>query len=277
MPSVDFNLQLIFMILLVFLTYYMVIEFKLVGTIFVIVFYISGFISIAMITKFSEYQYNAVLAFQISIVVSVIYLYRYVKKVAMSKNDLFIKSIMDDVTEIYNKRYYNIKINEVFELAKRDNRKFAVMLIDLDKFKNINDTYGHLFGDEVLKAFANETRSRIRYNDIMCRFGGDEFVLIINDFTEHTYKLISERIKESVDVLNERYQEKLKGSFTVSAGLAIFPHDASELDMLLHDADQAMYKAKESDYTCFVEFGHMDEFVESINDFSDDGLETLEE
>lgn len=254
LPNLDFNIQLIFMILLIFLTYYMVIEFMMAGLILVCLIYFSGFISVAIITKFTEYHTNAVMAFQLSIVISVIYLYIYVKKVDTSQKKLYSNSVIDDVTGIYNKRYYNIKINEEFEIAKEQNQNFALMLIDLDRFKLINDTHGHLFGDEILRSFASLVKSKIRVNDIFCRFGGDEFVLLISDYNEKNFEIISTRIAEAISCLNKRYDKELNGAFTASIGLSVFPEDTSCLDEMLNCADQAMYKAKLHNETQFVKY-----------------------
>ncbi len=258
LKTVDFNVKLIFMILLVFLTYYMVIRFRKPGTIYVLFMSLSGFISILSVTNFNEYHFNAVLAFQIAIVISILYLYIYVAKVEASRSELYQHSIIDDVTEIYNKRYFNLKVIEEYERAKRQNQRFSVLMMDLNKFKSINDTHGHLFGDEILKYFANEVKNKVRTGDAFCRFGGDEFVMLISNYSEESFQLIGKRIEESIDHINSKYHDELKGSFSVSVGLAVYPDDTTSLDDILYCADMAMYEAKLTDKTSFKKYSNLE-------------------
>jgi len=253
----DFNIQLIFMIFLIFLTYYMVIEFKIIGVYFVTLIYSCGIISIAITESFKQYHLNAVMAFQLSIIISIFYLYSHVKKVEVAREKMYNAAIIDELTGIYNKRYFNIKINEQYESAKRNRTKFSIIIIDLDRFKFINDFHGHLFGDEILKSFAKEVSNKIRLNDTFFRFGGDEFIILTNCADEMSFQIFKNRIQLSVDTLNKKYPEELQNPFSVSVGMAIFPDDAPTINKLVMRADQAMYKAKTFNNTSFIQYKYI--------------------
>lgn len=247
--NLNFNYKLCFMILLIFLTYYMVIEFKRVGTIFVCLIYAIGVVAVGIITRFTEYHTNAVIAFQISIIISVLYLYSYVRKNDIAQKKLYFNSIMDDVTQIYNKRYFNIKLIEEYEQAIINKYEFAIMIIDIDSFKSVNDSFGHAFGDKLLKVLANEIVTCIREEDIFFRYGGDEFVMLISKYTDESLETISGRIKLSIDAVNRKFIKKLNNSLSVSVGLAVFPDDSLDIQELFSLADKAMYEAKKYNET----------------------------
>lgn len=242
--GIDFNLKLLSMILLIFVTYYMVIEYKKMGAIFVSFFYVIGFVVVAIITKFDDYHTNAVMAFQIATLISIYYLYDYVRKNEIANKRLYENSICDDLTNIYNQRYYRIKADEVMARAKRYDLKFAVVLLDVDHFKSFNDTYGHLFGDEILKLVAAEVKKSIRTEDTFCRYGGDEFIILISNYSELARERISERIGTSIQRVNEQIYEELKAPVSISLGFGIYPDQARTLDELFRIADKEMYKAK---------------------------------
>jgi diguanylate cyclase (GGDEF)-like protein len=207
----------------------MVIEFKMVGTVFVCIVYAIGFVVIGIITKFTEYHTNAVMAFQISIIISVVYLHSYVTKNDIAQKKMYINSIMDDVTQTYNKRYFNIKLIEEYDYAIINKDKFAIMVIDIDSFKSVNDRFGHAFGDKLLSAFASEIVSCIREEDIFFRYGGDEFVMLIRKYTDESLGTINDRIKLSIDAVNRKFIKELDNTLSVSIGLAVFPDDSIDI------------------------------------------------
>jgi diguanylate cyclase (GGDEF)-like protein len=122
------------------------------------------------------------------------------------------------------------------------NKKFAIVFLDLDKFKNINDFLGHTVGDKILIEVANWFKENLRGEDKIIRYGGDEFCLILNENDRDKIEKIMRRL-----YLRFLEKEFLKGiALGFSYGIAIFPDDGNNLDMLLSKADQEMYKMKEN-------------------------------
>ncbi|BES64385.1 hypothetical protein SANA_08240 [Gottschalkiaceae bacterium SANA] len=244
--SIDFNIKLICMIALIFLTYYAVIEFKKIGVILVTILYMTGMVAVAIMTRFIDYHTNAVMAFQLSTLISVYYLYAYVNKNEIANKRLYESSILDDMTGIYNKRYYRLKAEEELARASRYGLRFAIILMDVDHFKLINDRYGHLYGDEILKSIAVEVGKGIRTEDTFCRYGGDEYIILISNYCDQSRIRVKERIQNSIKVVNESRNEKNREMMpvSISIGFGVYPEDGTNLDDLFAYADGEMYEAK---------------------------------
>lgn len=153
-------------------------------------------------------------------------------------------SIKDTLTGLYNRRGFFEFINKELSRARRDGSTFGILSMDLDNFKEVNDQFGHLVGDQVLKSFAEILSSTVRDYDMACRLGGDEFVVIVNttlkglDFTQ---KRILVKVMEWIS------SEKITSNLGVSIGSVLWePGRTEDIDALLKVADQAMYKAKMS-------------------------------
>jgi diguanylate cyclase (GGDEF)-like protein len=164
---------------------------------------------------------------------------------SMLHEELNIASITDPLTELYNRRYFNIRLKEEFLKAKREGYPFAIMISDLDNFKKYVDKFGHPLGDIILKELANVVKLSLRATDIICRFGGDEFSYILPFSTSQDAKVVAERVKKNVQNF-----EFLKGyvdeevHLTLSIGIASFPeHGSSEIE-ILSKADNALFMAK---------------------------------
>jgi diguanylate cyclase (GGDEF)-like protein len=127
--------------------------------------------------------------------------------------------------------------------AKRDGFPLSVVMIDLDHFKEINDTYGHHAGDEVLKALGMLLQSRAREVDIPCRYGGEEFVLVLPRMSLEDAQRRVEQWREEFAAIATRHGE-FEIRVTMSAGLAVFPDHSASADGLLQCADSALYRAK---------------------------------
>ena len=164
---------------------------------------------------------------------------RYVEKI----KELTIK---DDVTKLYNSRYLQEALDREISRARRHNRKLSIIFIDIDHFKHVNDTYGHLVGSKVLAEFGELLRNSLREIDIPTRYGGDEYVIILPETDKESAVKVAQRIrkklKEHVFLENEGYQIKITASF----GISTYPDDALEKLDLLRLADNAMYKVKET-------------------------------
>lgn len=129
--------------------------------------------------------------------------------------------------------------------AERNRRKAAVMFLDLDRFKHINDTLGHAVGDRLLQQVAQRLTQCVRKNDTVSRQGGDEFVILLNDIGHADD--VATVVNNIMHSLSQNYQiENYEMSITPSIGIALYPEDGTDIDTLLKNADTAMYHAKEN-------------------------------
>jgi len=153
-------------------------------------------------------------------------------------------SVTDGLTGLYNRRYFYKYLDLEISRAKRYGSSFSLMLFDIDNFKRLNDTYGHQAGDKVLQKLARIFRSVSRETDIVVRYGGEEFVIILPNTSEEEAIALANRILESVQETQIKINATERVSITVSGGVASFPRNASTAKSLLSAADSAMYAAK---------------------------------
>ena len=148
----------------------------------------------------------------------------------------------DALTQMPNRYLFDLKLSEAMSRAKRNSTIFAIFIIDLDDFKSINDTYGHIAGDEVLKAVSKNIKDIIRVDDTLARIGGDEFALIAENFKDENYiEILKKKILEATLYL--QFKDK-KISVSYSIGVSVFPLDGTSKKELLHLADSKMYNVK---------------------------------
>lgn len=154
------------------------------------------------------------------------------------------ESIHDPLTRLYNRRYLHDVLERVTRRAVRAGHELSVIMLDLDHFKRFNDTYGHDAGDAVLRATAELLLKSVRAEDIVCRYGGEEFIVILPlaDFKIACAR--AERIRATVHQLQLLYRGQALGSITVSAGVAGLPQHGVLPEELLQAADAALYRAK---------------------------------
>ncbi|MDD4954514.1 MAG: GGDEF domain-containing protein [Candidatus Omnitrophica bacterium] len=154
-------------------------------------------------------------------------------------------SIYDSLTETYNRRYFVMRFMEEFERAKSFSLKLSALMIDVDNFKKINDTYGHLVGDAVLKEIAKIIKENIREIDSLSRFGGEEFALILPETDKMAAIVVAERIRSKISQqIIKAFDETL--GVTISVGVSNFPQNTLYSDVLMETADKALYQAKNS-------------------------------
>ncbi len=163
-----------------------------------------------------------------------------------NEKKIFYQANYDELTGLANRSNGMSILNRELKLAKRNATMLALMFIDLDGFKKANDTYGHEFGDEVLKEIASRLLACIREVDTLVRIGGDEFIIILpNIRNEQDVKKIAEKIIQAAS-----YKFDLKNKtcdfVSISMGISFFPKDATDAERLLNRADEMMYKVKES-------------------------------
>ena len=163
---------------------------------------------------------------------------------AMRYRHALDQAFKDPLTGAGNRIALNDNLTREMELSKRLNYDLSVLMIDIDHFKRINDGYGHLVGDEVLKAVVTQIKHCIRQTDICFRYGGEEFVVLLNNANIANARLIAERIRMTVSELCIATDKGLL-QVTLSTGLAMQKEDDSSMD-LLKRADNALYQAKQS-------------------------------
>ena len=153
-------------------------------------------------------------------------------------------STVDELTKLYNRRYFIDALDGEFERANRYEMDMALIMLDLDYFKKVNDTYGHPAGDMVLSDVGGILKKHIRRSDLACRYGGEEFAVILPNVSKESIYSAYERFREMVSKQTFKSESKLF-HITVSVGIA-FSNDAESANDLLAHADQALYQAKES-------------------------------
>jgi diguanylate cyclase (GGDEF)-like protein/PAS domain S-box-containing protein len=158
-------------------------------------------------------------------------------------------SYYDDLTELPNRRSFKIKLNQEIERAEKNQLGLAVLFLDLDNFKQINDTLGHEYGDLVLNETAGRLRQCIQDDDLIARLGGDEFTICVtaiekNDIDNIAQKILSKIASKPFQIYDETIH------LSVSIGVSIYPDHAQEASFLLKNADQAMFYAKEQGRNC---------------------------
>ena len=151
----------------------------------------------------------------------------------------------DPLTELKNRREFLEIVKKSIKEAERTNNKLAIMYIDLDHFKSINDSQGHNVGDELLQQFAKRLKSSVRQNDELCRVGGDEFLVLLNNIMN--YEQIEKIAKRMQSIFKAPYIiNKQTLDVTTSIGISVYPEHGSIVRHLISHADQALYRAKES-------------------------------
>jgi diguanylate cyclase (GGDEF)-like protein len=150
----------------------------------------------------------------------------------------------DDLTKLYNRRYFMQLLELEFQRAQRYESRFSFVMIDIDNFKNVNDTCGHLLGDRILYEVAQILRENLRVHDLIGRYGGEEFALLMPETDVRGALVVAERYRKRVeDFIHIEDNKVLR--VTISLGVAGYPHPAiKSVDDLIRLADNALYKAK---------------------------------
>ncbi len=170
--------------------------------------------------------------------------------IAMENARLFAEverlAVTDELTGAYNRRhFFEVAEREILR-ARRGRHPLSLIMLDLDRFKEINDTYGHAAGDEVLRAVAQQCRSSIREIDVLGRYGGEEFVVLLVDLPDGELDRVAERLRRGVEGLSVVTDRGTVSQLTVSLGGASLEADTPDLATLLASADAALYAAKQA-------------------------------
>ncbi|MFA6507412.1 MAG: GGDEF domain-containing protein [Treponemataceae bacterium] len=154
-------------------------------------------------------------------------------------------SVRDVKTGLFNHGFFMVRLHEEVARGKRNGYTFSVIVLDVDKFKTFNDSFGHLAGDRVLESIAETLNKNVRDLDVLARFGGEEFTVLLPETNREQAWTVSERLRESVEQLQIEWPQKLP-RVTISAGVAVFRSEENlEASQLLSRADEALYSSKE--------------------------------
>ncbi len=161
--------------------------------------------------------------------------------------ELRLLASIDPMTKLYNRRYFTKISEHTFDLARRDNKEISTIMIDIDKFKAINDTYGHQVGDEVIIKLADILIEHQRKSDITCRYGGEEFVLLLPNTSITGATTLAQKIKQTIDDTTMVIDTQKQIKFSVSMGVSeVDLKNESDINKALKRADDALYEAKNS-------------------------------
>jgi two-component system cell cycle response regulator len=168
--------------------------------------------------------------------------HRYAMELRESVNNTMAMAVTDELTGLYNRRYFDRHLAVMLGKAHGQERDLALMMLDMDHFKAVNDGHGHDVGDAVLKELAQRLRRSIRGVDLACRFGGEEFVVLMPDTDMRQAEAVAERVRATV--AEKAFEVGPSLSLTVSVGVSLNEEDHDTPETLLKRADIALYRAK---------------------------------
>jgi len=162
------------------------------------------------------------------------------------QNELKLLAATDPMTRLYNRRYFTQTAKYIFDLSKREKQNLSLIMLDIDKFKNVNDTYGHDIGDKVIISLANELIKQHRASDIVCRFGGEEFMILLPNTSLENAKILANKIRVEIENLSIKIDNNII-KFTISLGVSkIDLEKETNIEAGLKRVDEALYDAKNS-------------------------------
>jgi diguanylate cyclase (GGDEF)-like protein len=161
------------------------------------------------------------------------------------RETLRYQSIRDPLTGLFNRRYLEETLARELSRVSRNQNPLSLIMVDIDYFKNFNDSFGHVMGDILLKKLGQLFIHSLREEDIACRYGGDEFIIVLPDTTLDNAKRWAERLRENVKNLNIISSwDAESGIITLSFGIAAYSEKANSIDNLIRIADKALYSSK---------------------------------
>lgn len=195
---------------------------------------------------FATYEIRILKAFlqSASIIYENMLLYHKLVKLYRIKEQ---EAITDPLTGTFNYRFFRTQIERELMRSSRHQKPFSIAMIDIDNFKQYNDTHGHINGDRILKLVANALVDHTRKSDIVARYGGDEFIIIFPELGKDKARIIAEKLCQTIQETNfPRSKSYPEINLTISLGVSTFPDDGKEEKLLVQKADEALYQAKES-------------------------------
>jgi len=175
-------------------------------------------------------------------------------RLAQSNYELEFQALTDPMTKLYNRRYLTEMSQQLLELAQRNGSQLSVLMLDIDKFKNVNDTYGHKVGDDVIIILAETLQEFTRKSDVVCRLGGEEFVVLLPDTPLSGALKLAETLRSEVEALEVKLEDNKILRFTISIGVTQINKNEKDLEISIARADGALYEAKEGgrNKVCYV-------------------------
>ena len=186
-------------------------------------------------------------------------------EIGLLQSKLREQAIRDPLTNLFNRRYLEETLDRELSRASREEYPVCIIMIDLDHFKRVNDTYGHEAGDLVLKAIADSLSEQSRRGDFACRYGGEEFVIVMPNVRLETAYERAENLRQSLTLLRVPY-EYYSLSVTISMGIACFPEHGQTREAILRAADQAMYAAKDAGRDHILSYNQLPLSEEALED-----------
>jgi len=154
------------------------------------------------------------------------------------------QSVRDPLTGLFNRRFMEESLEREMQRSVRKNHPVSVLFADLDNFKRFNDTFGHDAGDHVLKTVADLFRKSVRVDDVVCRYGGEEFSFILPESSSENAVIRANELRETTKQMGMDYQNRDLGAVTLSIGVATFPEHGETAEEVLKTADKCLYAAK---------------------------------
>ena len=174
-------------------------------------------------------------------------LVRQTQELEEVQKELKLLASQDYLTKLYNRRYFTETSVLITDLAKRNNTDTSIMMIDIDKFKTINDTYGHSIGDESIISLSKTLQKETRTSDVLCRWGGEEFIVLLPCTNLSGASVLAEKIRQSVEKITLNFKNDIKIQFTISIGITQIDKERNtNIDYAINKADKALYEAKKS-------------------------------
>ena len=161
--------------------------------------------------------------------------------------ELKLMALIDPMTKLYNRRYFSKISKHLLAISKREKSDLSIIMLDIDRFKAVNDKYGHQAGDDAIIALSSKLMTHKREADILCRYGGEEFVMLLPNTSQEGARVVAERIREDIEHSTISLTTGQDLSLTVSIGISkVHTYSSEKLEPYIMEADIALYRAKES-------------------------------
>jgi len=185
--------------------------------------------------------------------------------IAIDNAKLYELATKDGLTKLYIHRHFRSLLEAEITRASRYNHVVSLLMMDIDNFKHVNDTYGHLVGDRVLKEIAVTIKNTVRNIDVPARYGGEEFTVILPETAAKDATVIAERLRKNIAAIEIPLDDKVVLRTSISIGISEFPSSATDSEELISTADQALYKAKNDGKNC-IYVHHQGGFYKCLNE-----------
>lgn len=186
-------------------------------------------------------------------------------EIGLLQSKLREQAIRDPLTNLFNRRYLEETLDREMSRAARENYPICIIMMDIDHFKRVNDTYGHEAGDLVLRAISDALCDQSRRGDFACRYGGEEFVIVMPNINLETAYERAENLRQTLNLLRVSYEVYSLG-VTISMGIACYPENGQTRETVLRAADQAMYAAKEAGRDHILSYNQLQVSEEVLED-----------